>query len=316
MRRGRRIDTLVAQLLASTRLRAKSLIVTVYGDSILPHGGTAWLGSLIRVVEPFGLNERIVRTAVFRLAKEDWLTARQIGRRSYYSLTEAGRHRIEAVDKRLYGPARRHWDGEWTIVTTACCDLEQDKRDRLRRELAWMGFGAIAPTVLTHPSPDQAALHQLLVDLEMTERIVIMRASSQAAPQALRSLVKSCWDFDKLSAEYTRFLDSFRPIWRALENADELDPPTCFLVRILLIHEYRRLVLRDPMLPDDLLATNWSGAASRVLCRNLYRLVADASERHLMAGLETADGPLPEAAPSFWARFGAPAEEREAETVE
>ena len=59
------------------------------------HGSAVWLGSLIKVLEPFGLNQRQIRTAVFRLVKEDWLVARQLGRRSYYSFTETGQRHYE-----------------------------------------------------------------------------------------------------------------------------------------------------------------------------------------------------------------------------
>src|SRR5450432_1724828 len=55
--------------------RAKSLIVTVWGDALGPHGGTAWLAGLIRLMAPFGINERLVRTSVFRLAQDGWLDA-------------------------------------------------------------------------------------------------------------------------------------------------------------------------------------------------------------------------------------------------
>ena len=74
-------------------LRAGSLLTSVFGDAIAPRGGAVWLGSLINVLEPFGINQRLVRTSVFRLAKEGWLRSEQIGRRSYYSLTPDGRGR-------------------------------------------------------------------------------------------------------------------------------------------------------------------------------------------------------------------------------
>ena len=93
-------------------------------------------------------------------------------------------------------------------------------------------------------------------------------------------------------------------VWQALEAAPSPDPAHCFTARLLVIHEYRRIILRDPELPDELLPADWAGAAARALCRNLYRLTVPASERHLMATLETAEGPLPEAAPYFYRRFG------------
>ena len=39
--------SLAHKLQTDLRPRAKSLIVTAYGDAIGPHGGTVWLGNLI-----------------------------------------------------------------------------------------------------------------------------------------------------------------------------------------------------------------------------------------------------------------------------
>lgn len=66
-----RIDGIVSDIIKETRPRAPSLIVTVLGDSIAPRGGSFWIGSLIKVMAPFGINERLVRTATFRLTRED-----------------------------------------------------------------------------------------------------------------------------------------------------------------------------------------------------------------------------------------------------
>jgi phenylacetic acid degradation operon negative regulatory protein len=36
--------------------RAKSLIVTVWGDALAPHGGAVWLAGLIRLMAPFAIS--------------------------------------------------------------------------------------------------------------------------------------------------------------------------------------------------------------------------------------------------------------------
>jgi phenylacetic acid degradation operon negative regulatory protein len=282
------------------------LIVTVLGDAILPHGGSVWLGGLIRVVEPMGLNERIVRTSVFRLSKEDWLSSIQIGRKSYYSLTETGRRRFQAADGRIYAGAHRPWDRQWTLVLTGLVGGEGDRRLTLERDLGWQGFGQLAPGLLVHPDPDPEVVRQTLGDAQTGDRAVVMRAAAESwvTGDALRDVVRTCWDLDRLAADYAVFLDIFRPVWRALDGADGVTAEQCCVLRSLLIHGYRRALLKDPMLPDELLPADWPGAAARLLCRNLYRLIQGAAESHLMAVLETADGPLPEAQPSYFARFG------------
>ncbi|MDN5872183.1 MAG: phenylacetic acid degradation operon negative regulatory protein PaaX, partial [Nitrococcus sp.] len=62
------VEQLSEEFRACRPVRAGSLIITVYGDAIAPRGGTVWLGSLIALLTPLGLNQRLVRTSVFRLS--------------------------------------------------------------------------------------------------------------------------------------------------------------------------------------------------------------------------------------------------------
>ena len=64
------------------------------------------------------------------------------------------------------------------------------------------------------------------------------------------------------------------------------------------------LLLRDPLLPDELLPADWEGRAARQLARNLYRLTGQGAETWVSQHAETAQGPLPEAGDGFYQRFG------------
>ncbi|MBB1485974.1 phenylacetic acid degradation operon negative regulatory protein PaaX [Oceanospirillum sediminis] len=304
MPENRAVQQLTEEFCQQRPIRAGSLIITVYGDSIAPRGGTVWLGSLINILEPLGLNQRLIRTSVFRLAKEEWLTSEQVGRRSYYSLTGSGRRRFEKAFKRVYAPVLPDWDGRWCIVLAN--QIDQDLRKPVKEELGWLGFGNISPGVFAHPMADMAELRTTLKDINALDDAIIFETTQQelVSSRPLRLLVKDCWNLDELSESYRLFLNKFRPIWNELKNEDYLDPEDCFLVRTLLIHEYRRVLLRDPQLPEELLPSDWEGTAARLLCRNLYRLVTSNTEQHLSVCLETAEGPLPDASPSFYKRFG------------
>jgi phenylacetic acid degradation operon negative regulatory protein len=90
---------------------------------------------------------------------------------------------------------------------------------------------------------------------------------------------------------------------RAIKTARELDPEQAFCVRTLLIHEFRRVQLRDPQLPRQLLSNDWPGDVARQICGEIYLLTRQQAERHLTNVLQTADGPLPDAAGYFQRRF-------------
>jgi phenylacetic acid degradation operon negative regulatory protein len=89
-----------------------------------------------------------------------------------------------------------------------------------------------------------------------------------------------------------------------LRAANSLDPEQCFLVQTLLMHDFRRALLHDPQLPSQLLPANWSGGVARQLCRDLYGITYPLAQQHLLSVCETANGPLPPAAPYFYERFG------------
>ncbi|MCP4300511.1 MAG: phenylacetic acid degradation operon negative regulatory protein PaaX [Gammaproteobacteria bacterium] len=293
---------LVNEFRARPTLRSGSLITTVFGDAIAPRGGTVWLGSLIRVLADFGVSERLVRTSVFRLAKDGWLQSAQIGRRSYYSLTEQGRERFERATHRIYGTPSNHWDGEWCLLLLSILDTE--RKDIVRKECGWLGFGPMSADVLAHPSPDLAELDVTIRRIGVADSLVVMRGRTIKSETAMRELTRSCWNLDDIDARYEDFVQRFRPLIKALSGSSQLTEKSAFIVRTLLIQEYRKVLLRDPWLPAELLPANWHGAAAYQLCRNLYRVVYARADSYLNNTIETADGPLPPPVSSFMQRFG------------
>ena len=69
------IERLLADFRTRRPVRAKSLLITIFGDTLEPRGGGVWLASLIQLAKPIGLSERLVRTSVYRLTQEKWLAS-------------------------------------------------------------------------------------------------------------------------------------------------------------------------------------------------------------------------------------------------
>ena len=271
-------------------LRANSLLMTVYGDALAARKQAVWLGSLIEVAELFGLSSRLVRTSAFRLTADGWFSVQRIGRRSYYQLSDSGLERVLQADKRIYEFSQPVWDGLWTLVMIDPT-MRASQRQALQRELKWQSFGQLSPNLLAHPQADASALRDILRQTQARQQVAVLQALSlphePAAP--LQSIMGQTFKLAQVAQMWAQFTRRFTPV-RAL--ADALSPEQAFYVRTLLIHEYRRVLLRDPNLPQAFLPADWPGVQGRALCAALYASLLAPSEAYLRSTLQTSQGPL------------------------
>jgi phenylacetic acid degradation operon negative regulatory protein len=288
---------------AQRPLRAGSLLVTICGDAIAPRGGAVTLGSLIRLAAPFGLSERLVRTSVARLAREGWLAARREGRRSEYHLSAQGAQRFAEATRRIYG---RHpgWDGYWTLLVLA----NGRRHKALRATLRWLGFGQLTPGMYAHPGAAAQRAAPLLRSLPGLTGALLLRARAQGRSSE-RQLVRRGWDLKQLARGYRRFLRTFATLEPHVRGT-RLSPEEAFLVRTLLIHEYRKIHLQDPQLPRALLPQEWVGAQAYELTRRIYTAVFARAEAHLSEHARRLHARLPPATRAARARFRAPRRRR------
>ena len=292
----------VQRTLSADPPRAKSLIVTVWGDALAPHGGVVWLAGLIRLMAPFGINDRSVRTSVFRLARDGWISASSHGRASRYRLTRDGARRFDDAYRRIYDRPPEDWHGLWELVLVNAVTPAQ--RRALRDELAWAGFGALGPANFIRPLDPARALPSILAVAGSYAGIIVAQASDLPGQRPLVHEVERAWDLRTLAADYRRFLQRFGAVIERFRAAGEHDPAQCFVVRTMLIHAYRRVLLRDPLLPAALLPLDWPGAAAYALCRDFYKLTHRSAEQHLAATLAAAGEDFPPANAAFYHRFG------------
>ena len=292
------VDALIRKFHRQRPIRGGSLLITIFGDAIAPRGGVITLGSLIGLAQPFGLAERLVRTAVGRLASDGWLVARRDGRLSEYRLTPTGQNRFAEATRRIYGAIPDSWDGQWTLLLRP--PGNGGRRQDVRDDLRWLGFGEISPGVFAHPNWDITQAREGLSGLDGLGTPLLLKSSSEGIDTD-RRIVATGWDLGDLTRRYRRFVDTFTPVAEAMPCTSS---ESAFIVRTLLIHEYRKIHLQDPLLPPALLPPDWIGTTAYDLTRRLYRAVFAAAEDYLSNTASTTTEPLPPASPAAHARFG------------
>lgn len=301
-----KLDAFIQHAVAAVPVSGTSLISSLYGDALSHRGGEIWLGSLTALLEELGFGDRFVRTSLFRLNKEGWLDVSRIGRRSFYRLSDKGLRLTRRAESKIYRAEPPAWDGTWLLLLSE--GLDKNTLADVKKQLIWQGFGTLAPSLMASPSQKLADVQALLHEAGVAENVICFEAQSPLATSvsALRARVEECWQLTEQNQMYENFINTFRPLLPLLRDAapGELTPARCFALQLLAIHLYRRVILKDPLLPEELLPAHWAGQAARQLCINIYQSVAAGALAWVSEKGETSVGPLPQPASLFYQRFG------------
>src|SRR5260370_2803996 len=71
--------------------RTGSIVITVFGDAIVPRGGSVWLGTLLEFFKALDIDSGVVRTAMSRLAAHPPLPRNKVGPNQFFSPGQNGR---------------------------------------------------------------------------------------------------------------------------------------------------------------------------------------------------------------------------------
>jgi phenylacetic acid degradation operon negative regulatory protein len=258
----------------------------------VPRGGSLWLGSLSDIMALFRIDAGHVRTAMSRLTADGWLTREKAGRNSYYRLSRREQGGFSAATQRIYFTHRPLFDGRLRL---ALLGPGVDDRSAVRPMLERAGFAALSPTAyvaFAEPTPPLAA----------TEGLFLLHTQEG---DDLSALAMAAWQLAPLAQAYRAFIDRFTPLDTAIAKTAQPSGPDALVARTLLIHEFRRIVLRDPGLPPGLLPDDWPGDAARQLTARLYRKLVTDSEAFLDRAAQDENGALPPAGGELTERFGA-----------
>ncbi|MEH7225501.1 PaaX family transcriptional regulator C-terminal domain-containing protein [Bacillus sp. JJ1566] len=269
-------------------MKPRSLMFTLYGEYIKYYGGEIWVGSLIELMKQFGVSESSVRGAIFRMAQNNLVEVRKVGKKSYYSATAQGR--VDEGVSRVYATQNHIWDQKWRILTYSFPEEKREIRNKIRKELIWTGFGNLTNSTLVTPNPVEDQVKEM-IRVYGIEEYAFLFTSSSIVTHDNQSIIDIGWDLDMVRDEYQTFIDKFTPKFdelreKALNNT--LKDEECFIERTVLVHEYRKFLYQDPGFPRDLLPQGWIGIKARELFWNIHQLLSIPSIRYFESVFEGA----------------------------
>ncbi len=262
---------------------ARSLLLTVLGEFVLPRTEPVWTQTLIDVLASLGVEQKSARQALARTAAEGLLESDRSGRRVRWSLSASGRRLLTDGAARIYGFGTRTspWDGRWLVLLVSVPESRRQLRHRLRSRLAWTGLGSPTPGVWVTPDPaKQDEVARVIGELELTE-VTSSFVGPFGAIGAERDVVAQAWDLAGIEAAYVDFLDTFIA-------AAPSTPSETMTAQIHLVHAWRRFPFLDPALPAELLPEEWAGARAAALFGALHTRWDAPAQRHWRALLGSA----------------------------
>ena len=233
---------------------ARSLLLTVLGEFVLPSGQAVWTSALLHALLGVGTAENSARQAIARSAAAGWLEGRKDGRQVRWRLTPAGRRVIEAGSRRVtaLSSPRPAWDGHWRVLVVTVPNTQRDSRRKLYRGLSWAGFGnPTAGVWLTPHSERREQVDDLVSGLGLAESTMSFLGKTDSIGLTEAQIVRSGWDLESLEQRY-------REVAAQFDNPHPAPGDDTLFTHIRVLAELQRLPFSDPQLPEALLP-DWIG---------------------------------------------------------
>lgn len=237
---------LIAAYHARTPPRTWSLLVTIFGDVLLGRDDALSAADLGGWLAAFDIEPGLVRTALSRLVADGTLIRTRIGRGAHYRLSPESGAEFRAAADMIYGRAPPEPTGRVVLTVIEHCP----DRTKARTMLIADGARLIGSTLLVRPEHAGRALLR-------PEGALVFLAQPD---DALHEKASMLWPLEALDTAYHAVIESAGAL---CAEVTQMEPREAFLARIMLVHAFRRVVLRDPFLPPALLPLGWSGGMAR-----------------------------------------------------
>lgn len=244
---------------------ARSLLLTILGEFSLQQQKATWTSAFVKSLAVLGVDEKTSRQTLARTASRGILEPEKVGRRTRWHLTPKAVSLLKEGKERIYTfhTNKRSWNSKWVIIVVAIPEAKRDSRYNMKIMLGWAGFAPLSPGVWICPWVDrQDEAVKVLADLGLSEvsRIFIGELSVN---DDTSKLVSDAWDLPSVEDAYESFQSCH-------ENIKPTTDEEHFVALIRMINEWRRLPLKDPDLPPELLPPNWSGDKASELFHKLH----------------------------------------------
>ena len=227
---------IINDLIGLGGMRVWSLVITIFGDAVAPRGGVVPATALSSLLGRLDIKPEAMRVALHRLVKDGWIVRQKMGRQSYYGLTASGETEFLTARKRIYANAPALTDPWKLLISTE----ELDER-----------YLRILPNVYLGQT-----------DAPIPEQAMVISGTVDALPDWVSDVLAPA----PLAEDYAQL----ETVLKSAQAVSIQDPADAATLRIMMIHQWRRALLRHQDLPAAFYKEGWRGEACRLLVLELH----------------------------------------------
>ena len=241
------LNRIIGALHGEGRLRVWSIIITAFGD-VAPPGHDFPASALQALMARLDIGPGAVRTALSRLGKDGWIERIRNGRNISYRLTDGALPEFKLASSRIYGASRPTTEGTpRLVIVPEGSEMQSDP-----------GLIPLRRGVFLQIGKTGAKRRAQAIDLTLNPGVKLPEWAVRAVPPP------------GLEMAMGLLVDTFSPLNAALVQGQSVEPLTAAAARTALIHAWRRIALRHPLVPDMFLPGDWPEASCRRFVMELH----------------------------------------------
>lgn len=198
---------------------------------------------------------------VKRLLKTGYIEKIYKNGEPYLRLTNQGTKKIIRVFP-LFKITQRKWDGQWTVIVFDIRETKRWVRNLLREQLVRLGCGMLQRSVYITPHNITYELKGMIEYQGLQGMVRVFRAPLLFEEDE-KELANRVWKLDNLNEHYYKVLRK----WERKKEELVGKKKEIFIRRLRNL--YFEALVKDPILPKELLPNDWVGEKVHNLIRSL-----------------------------------------------
>ena len=226
-------EEIVNELTRCGDSRTWSIIVTIFGDLAQNPADEISGPLLLMLTQSIGIKPQAMRVALHRLRRDGWLVTEKSGRTSKHRLSEYGLDQSASASPRIYARTLSMPD-TWHMLVAS------PETQNAQKELESRGYRRVLPSVYIGmgSAPDD------------TPEYLTLEGRLSAIPEWLQTSIAN----KATIGEYSQLAQNLGIVKGFLENGCTPTPIETAVIRTLIVHNWRKIVLRQPDLSVEFLS--------------------------------------------------------------